>query len=315
MRTKIALISAMSLILAFALSCEKSADSTVKAAVIPGTPDGTVHAAKKAIQENDAEFFWHLMPDTYKQDFTALTHEFAGKMDPMIYDRAFALVMRAFEVLDDRKEIILASETFRSFGAEIDADEIRQSLSNSQVVMEILKSSEISTLGGLGKVDWEQFLATTGAQMLEAAAAFEAEGGENPLDELDSLEVETVSMSGEQATLRISTKEHEAEEVEMVRVEGRWIPKEMADEWPGFVEDAHQGLAEMTPENMAAQKTQIMMVFGMADGFIEQIATLQTPEEFDAAIGPMLAPLLGGGMMDMGEDVEWEVPEEEPEEE
>jgi hypothetical protein len=58
-----------------------------------------------------------------------------------------------------------------------------------------------------------------------------------------------------------------------------------------------------------------MMVFGMADGFIEQIASLQTPEEFDAAIGPMLAPLLGMESMDMGEDEEWEVPEEEPEEE
>jgi hypothetical protein len=63
-----------------------------------------------------------------------------------------------------------------------------------------------------------------------------------------------------------------------------------------------------------------MMFFGMADGFIEQIASLQTPEEFDAAIGPMLAPLLGGASMDMGEDdelddTEWEVPEEEPEDE
>jgi hypothetical protein len=315
MRTKVALISAVALILVFTLSCAKNADSIVKERVMPGTPDGTVVAAKKAIQEYDAAFFWHLMPDTYKQDFTALTHEFAGKMDPVIYDRAFALVMRAFEVLDDRKEIILASETFNTFGAEVDADEIRQSLSNSQVVMEILKGSEVATLEGLGKVDWEQFLSTTGGRMLEAAAALEAEGSENPFDELDSLEVETLDVTGDRATLRISTKDHEPEDVEMVRVEGRWIPKEMADEWPQFIEDARQGLAEMTPENMAAQKTQIMMVFGMADGFIEQIASLQTPEEFDAAIGPMLAPLLGMESMDMGEDEEWEVPEEEPEEE
>ena len=59
---------------------------------------------------------------------------------------------------------------------------------------------------------------------------------------------------------------------------------------------------------MAAQKTQIMMFFGMTDGLIEQIASLQTPEEFDAAIGPMLAPFMGAASMGMmGDDEEeWE---------
>jgi hypothetical protein len=320
MPKKVALISALSLILVFALSCAKNADSIVNEPAIPDTPDGTVLAAKKAIQDNRLEFFWYALPESYRQFITEITRAFSEKMDPVIYDRAFAIVMRAIEVLDDRKDIILASETFQSFGADVDADEIRQSLSNTQVFTEILKGSEIATLEGLGTVDWEQFLATTGAQMLENAAALEIEGGEDPFDELDSLEVETLEASEDQATLKISTKNHEPEEVEMVRVEGRWIPKEMADEWPQFVEDAREGLAEMTPENMAAQKTQIMMFFGMADGFIEQIASLQTPEEFDAAIGPMLAPLLGGASMDMGEDdelddTEWEVPEEEPEDE
>ena len=315
MRKKLALISAMWLILVFALSCAKDADSIVKKPVIPDTPDGTVLAAAEAVRNNHPEFFWHALPDTYKQDLTAITHEFAEKMDPTIYDRAFALVIRAFEVLDDRQDVILGSETFKSLGTEVDTDEIRQGLSNTKVFTEILKGSELATLEGLGKVDWEQFLATTGAHMLESAAALEREGADNPLDELDTLEVEVLEASGDRAKLRISSEDHEAEDVEMVRVEGRWIPAEMAEEWPEFVEDARQGLAEMTPENMAAQKTQIMMLIGMADGFIEQIASLQTPEEFDAAIGPMLAPLLGMESMDMGEDEAWEVPEEEIEEE
>jgi len=315
MRTTFSRFAAALLILAVSVACAQNADSTVKAPVVPDTPEGTVLAAGKAIQEHRPEFFWHALPETYKQDLTTITHEFAQKMDPALYDRGFALIMRAIEVLDDRKDIILASETFNAAGAEVDADEIRQGLSNAQVFTDILKASEIATLDGLGKVDWERFLATTGSQMIESAAAMEREGGENPFDDLDSLAAETLEISEDRAKVRISSKDHEPEEVEMVRVEGRWVPAEMADEWPQFIDDARKGLAEMTPENMAAQKTQIMMIFGMADGFIEQIASLQTPEEFDAAIGPMLAPFLGGGMMDMGEDEEWQVPEEEPEEE
>lgn len=299
-----------SLIIVVALGCARNASSNVKAPAIPDTPDGTVLAVAAGLQDNHPEILWTALPASYRQDITEITRIFAEKMDPEVYDRAFALLMRAIEVLDDRKEVIFASETFTSTGA--DADEIRTGLSNTQAFTATLKASGIATLEGLRKVDWERFLATTGAQMLEHAASIETSDGDKPFDDLDTLKVETLDLTGDRATLRISTEDHEPEEIEMARVEGRWIPAEMADEWSKKIEEARQGLAELSPEDMAAQKTQIMMFFGMADALIEQIASLQTPEEFDAAIGPMLAPFMGAVSMGMGEDDEaWEEPEED----
>ena len=307
-------LAVASLVLVAALGCARTADSTAKEPAIPDSPDGTVFAFAEAIQDDRTELIWRLfIPESYKSDINEITSTVAEKMDPAVYDQAFAIVMRAVEVLDDRKDIILASETFKSTGA--DADEIRKGLSNTQVFTDALKASEIATLEGLGSVDWEQFLATTGNQLVKHAKAMEAEDGENPLDDLDSLKVETVATTGDRATLRISSDNHEPEDVEMVKVEDHWIPAELADDWAQGMEEARQSLAEMTPETMAAQKTQIMMFFGMATGLIDQIASLQTPEEFDAAIGPMLAGFIGGGMGDMGDDEEWEITEEDPEEE
>jgi hypothetical protein len=307
MHTRISRITLCLLTLALASSCARNAASVVNEQPLPDSPDGTVLAVVEAIQNNHAEILWIALPKSYQNDITEITHGFADKMDPEIYDRGFALVMRALEVLDDRKDVILGSETFKSTGAE--EEEIRTGLNGTQVFAQALGSSEVATVDGLGSIDWGQFLATTGSQILENAAALESEDGGNPLNELDTLTVETLEISGDRATLRIGSAEHEPEDVEMVRVEGRWIPAEMAEEWPQFVEDSRKGLAEMTPENMAAQKTQIMMFMGMAEGFIEQVASLQTPEEFDAAIGPMLAPLMGGEM-DTADEAEWEAPEE-----
>ena len=180
---------------------------------------------------------------------------------------------------------------------------------------DILKASEVATVAGLGSVNWEQFLATTGNEFIKQAAAVESPDGDNPFNSLESLKVETIDVSEDRAMLRISSDDHEPEDVEMAKVEGRWIPAELADDWSRSVEEARQNLAEITPETMAAQKTQIMMFFGMADGLIEQIASLQTPEEFDAAIGPLLAGFMGGHSMNMGEEEEWETTEEAPEEE
>ena len=312
MQNTISRLAVASLILVAAFGCARNADSTGKEFAIPDSPEGTVLAVAEALQNNHAEILWTALPESYRRDITEITKTFAEKMDPAVYDRAFATVMRAVDVLDDRKDIILASETFKSTAAN--ADEIRQGLSNTQVFTDTLKGSEIATLAGLGSVDWEQFLATTVNTMITNAAAIKAEGGENIFNELASLKVETVDLADDRATLRISSDNQEPEDVEMAKVEGRWVPAEMADEWAQGIEDARQGLAEMTPEKMAAQKTQIMMFFGMADALIDQIASLQTPEEFDAAIGPMLAPFMGGPSMDIDDEEEWESEEPEIEE-
>ena len=294
------------LILGFA----QHADTAVPGGTLPETPDGTVVVIAQQLLDHHPEIIWEALPKSYRTDINEITSTFAEKMDPEVYDRAFSLMMRAIEVLDDRKDIILASETFTSSGA--DGDEIRTGLANTQAYVATLKASEIATLEGLGKVEWRRFLATTGAQLLEHAASIETEDGDKPLDDLETLEVETLDLSDDRATLRISSADHEPEEVEMARVEGRWIPAEMADSWPQEIAEVRQNLAEYTPEEMAAQKTQIMMFFGMADGLIEQIASLQTPEEFDAAIGPMLAPFMGAASMGMmGDEEEWEEPEED----
>ncbi len=296
-------------VLLLILGIVQHAETAAPGMALPETPDGTVVVIAQQLLDHNPEIIWEALPESYRTDINEITSAFAEKMDPVVYNRAFSLMMRAIEVLDDRKDIILASETFRSSGA--DGDEIRSGLANTQAYINTLKASEIATLEGLGKVNWKQFLATTGAQMLEHAASIETKDGDKPLDDLETLKVETLDLSDDRATLRISSEDHEPEEVEMARVEGRWIPADMADEWPKMIAEARQGLAEFSPEDMAAQKTQIMMFFGMADGLIEQIASLQTPEEFDAAIGPMLAPFMGAASMGMmGGDEGWGDPEE-----
>ena len=203
MKNTVFRLATFSLILVAALGCARDADSIGKAPAIPDSPDGTVFAVAEAIQNEQAEFLWTALPESYQQDITEITLALSEKMDPAVYDRAFALVMRAIEVLDDRKEIILASETFKSSGA--DADDVRMGLSNTLVFTNILKASEVATVEGLGSVDWEHFLATTGNEFIKQAATIEDPDGDNPLNNLDSLKVETISVSEDRATLRISS--------------------------------------------------------------------------------------------------------------
>jgi hypothetical protein len=220
-------------------------------------------------------------------------------------------------VLREKKTLIFESATFQS--TQVDSAEIDQALNPTFAISETLLTSEISTLYGLGMIDWEQFLATTGATVLEQASALEIVDGEDPLGELATLEVEIVTETEDTATLRLKTANEDPEEVEMVRVEGRWIPADLAKRWPEMMANARQKLDELTPESMAAIKTQAMMGLGMAEGLIDQIATIESAEQFDAAVGPLLQGLMGsmnlGDFTDSDDDEEDTTEHEEPEKE
>ncbi len=271
--------------------CANDATSSAAPPAIPDSPDGTVVAIAENLALYRPEILWEALPESYQTDINEITQLFAAKMDPEIYDRGLALVGRAVEVLQEKQELILASNSATALPA--DAAKVEMGMTSSLTVMQMILGSEVSTLAGLGAIDWQQFLSTTGSQVLEYADSVEAEEGEDPFAEINSLTVETVEATDDTATLRISSANQEPEDVEMVRVEGRWVPKDIAEEWDSNVADAREGLEALTPEKMAELKGQAAFGLAMAEGIIEQVAVVESAEEFDALVGPMIEAVMG----------------------
>lgn len=281
------------------LGCVQAADTAGAGTTLPDTPDGTVVAVAEKLVNHHPEIVWAALPESYRADITELTSTFAERMDPEVYDRVMELANRAVEVLQQKKDLILASEAFES--AQIDREDFDRSMTAGITVAQTLLSSDISTLAGLGAINWQQYLATTGRTLMEQAEEIEIEEGEDPMADLETLEVEIVEIGDDTAKLRLVTADDEPEEIDLVRVEGRWIPAEMAAKWPEAMAGARHKLDEMTPEKVAEMKGQALMGLAMAEGVIEQIAATETVEEFDAAVGPMLQAIMGslnfaGGM-------------------
>jgi hypothetical protein len=287
------------------LGCVQAADTPAVATTLPDTPDGTVVAVAQKLVDHQPEIVWEALPESYRADINELTSTFAERMDPEVYDQVMALANRVVEVLQQKKDLILASEAFES--AQIDPEEFDSSMTGGIAVAQTLLSSEISTLAGLGAINWQQYLATTGRTLMDLAGEIEIEEGEDPMADLETLEVEILETGDDTAKLRVVTADDEPEEIDLVRVEGRWVPAEMAAKWPEAMASARQRLDEMTPEKVTEMKGQALMGLAMAEGVIEQIAATETVEELDAAVGPMLQAIMGslnfaGGMEDEDED-------------
>jgi hypothetical protein len=289
------------------LGCARRADTVAPQPLLPETPDGTVLAVAKHLADHDPGILWEALPASYRTDITDLTRAFAGAMDAELYDRSMALLRRTVEVLQEKQPIILASRTVTGTGVDVAA--LERGMTGALAAGHALLTSPVATLEGLGAIDWKPFLGTTGAQLMALADATPAAGAEEaaeqPLAMLRSLEVATVSATADAAVLRLSSGDREPKEIKLTRVEGRWVPTEMAEQWPQRVAEAKAKLAELTPERFAELKPQALMGLAMAEGFVGQVAAIQTPEQFDAAVGPMIEAVMGnlaflpqGGMDD-----------------
>jgi hypothetical protein len=277
------------------LGCARRADTVAPEPLLPETPDGTVLAVAKHLADHDPGILWEALPPSYRTDINDLTRAFAAAMDAELYDRSMALLRRAVEVLQEKQPIILRSQTVAGSGVDVAA--LERGMTGALAAGHALLTSPVATLEGLGAIDWQKFLSTTGGQLMTLADGAPAAGAEAPAEQplamLRGLKVETVSTTGDAAVLRLTSGDREPKEIKLTRVEGRWVPTEMAEQWPQKVAEAKAKLAELTPERFAELKPQALMGLAMAEGFVGQVAAIQTPEEFDAAVGPMIEAVMG----------------------
>lgn len=266
---------------------------------IPSSPDGTIKYVAETIADGHPEVVWEALPETYRTDISELTHLFATKVDAEVWDKSFALLRKASIVLQDKKELFLGSQMFTM--AQDKQDEIAGNWDTGTLVLSTLVNSEIGNLKSLETIDWGHFMATTGAQLMDvaknASAATVDNNYENDfLAKVRGMNVEVIETTDATAKMKISTPDQEPEEVQLTKVEGRWVPSDMAKEWDQKVADARTRLNDITPEKIVEQKMQIMMMVGMAEAFVDQIAQATTSEELDQMLQGLLGGLMGGAM-------------------
>ena len=286
-------------ILAFAIIAACGGQAIATADQIPSSPDGTVKFVAEKVADGHPEVVWEALPETYQTDINDLTHLFATKVDQEVWDKSFSLLRKTTVVLQDKKDLFLGSQLLAM--AQDNQDEIVGNWDTATVVLSTLVNSDLGNLKSLETIDWGQFMATTGAQLMQVAKEASAATEDNDYEEdflakVEGLQIEVLENADGMAKLKITAPDEEPEEVEMTQVEGRWVPSDMAQDWDENVAEARAKLEKITPETIAQQKMQIMMMVGMAEAFVDQVAQAKTSEELDQMLQGLLGGLLGGAM-------------------
>lgn len=263
------------------------------AASAPQTPEGTVYSVANGLSANHPEVFWQALPASYQADINGLVRDFADKMDPEIWDQSFGIFHKVTRVLSEKKEFLLANPLVAQ--QLVEKPELEQNWDSLVGLLNIIASSQISTLDQLSRLDIEAFLADTVGALMAQAQVLSALADENPRQELDKLQkiqVTTISNDGSVAVLKIGQEGEETREVEFMLVEGKWIPRDMAQDWPQAIEEARAHIAEVSSVELLQNKEAMLASLAMTDGALDELLAAQDVNEFNMALQTLIGVVM-----------------------
>ncbi|MBC8876760.1 MAG: hypothetical protein H8E44_45610 [Planctomycetes bacterium] len=289
------------------------------AAPAPGaadSPDGTIRTVMTELEQGNVRVVWDALPPSYQSDVNDLVHTFADNMDAELWNAGAGLVKKVVRILKEKKQFILAHPAVAE--APVDADTITANWDTVVDLLDTIVNSEITDLEKLKTIDVGAFLSGSGKSIGDKvmAVAQALEGQDFSMAEFPGVEVDaaglaklkdakisTLSVDGDTATVRIEKEGGEVEDIQMVHVEGKWLPKEMVDGWATGIGEAKAAMTAAMGEELKKNKQQVLMPMRMVGMVLDGILATQTQEEFNDAIDGikgMLTPEMeeGGGDVD-----------------
>lgn len=269
---------------------------------IPDSPEGTVEVVVDGLVQHHPEIVWRALPPSYQQDVADLTREFADSVDPAVFDRAVAVARKGAVVLQSKKELILGSEILEK--SQVDAETVDIYWETAVHMLDALLASDLADLSTLRELDVETFLATTGSDLMDHASKLPAENEDmesfaQRVAALEQANVDLESEDGDHALVLLEVPDQDTTELRLIRVEDRWVPAELAAQWPHAVAEARAKIEMLSGEEAAQTRVRVLFGIGIVEGFIDQLDRMETSDEIDDLIGGVLGNIMAtqGGQM------------------
>ena len=255
---------------------------------IPQTADAAVEAVFSGIRNKKPEVLWAFLPASYQKDVNSLFHLLAGKMDPELWEKTFQTGLRIVRICRVRRAAILDAELIGP-GAGPNERAMAAEWDTVVTLAGTLLASDLADLKKMKRFDGGRFLKKTGGRfMKELAIASRLLPGDRfqlELDDLVQLQVKLESETGDSAVVQLSFRDDDTppQRVPFVRVEGKWIPKNLADVWTTRIAEIRKRMeSQLAPQVLAEKKKVVMQFLAGVEKSLDELEDAKTPAEFKA---------------------------------
>ncbi len=273
---------------------------------VPKTADLAVLRVANGVAENKPVVIWDALPESYQKDVHELVHTLVNKVDATLYNEVTSTAQQLTKVLKSKKQFILAHPMIAQ--QLPNKAEVEKQWDQLVGIIDAVVNSELGKHETAKTVNLGAFLDSTGSKIMGdlTNAAKLAGPGENPgeanefveiYEKLKKTKATMVKEDGDKAIVRIEMPgvETETKDVEFFRVEGKWLPKDLVDNWKNMMDEARKELADMDTSDMKQAKEMAIPMLGMVKGVLTTLENAKTQEDFNAAVNGLMQMMSGGG--------------------
>ena len=261
------------------------------------TPDGAMRNMQQAVLDNKPDKLFTALPASYQADVDALVADAAKRMDTELWQEATALIKRVAGLLESKRDLLLSSPMVADVPNKADLEKnwnagvalLREVVNSDFLDIERLRQGNVK---GLLSGDGAKIMAKATGLMENSETS--AEAGEE-LAKLKAATISLVSQDGDNAVVKIEAPGEEPETIDMIKVEGVWIPKEMADGFKQGIAEARKNLEmiDFTSEEGKQKKTMVLMQIGAVKPMLGQLEAAKTQEDLQAVFGGVMMMMMG----------------------
>ncbi|HEY3966079.1 MAG TPA: hypothetical protein VGM05_16080 [Planctomycetaceae bacterium] len=273
--------------------------STADEAPGSATADAALLELVQGLSSNHPDALWDALPPSYQADLNSLAGRFAGRLHPEAW-RWFSLIAKKGEKLVSQYDA---------------ADELREP---AERLLEWAASGGIGDLDQLKRPDLGRFLQTRGRLVMGDARLLVTQVLSDPetisvlrdiagplLDVFQDpslLQATVKSVDGERCVLEIQLPAPQAiladlykVELEFVRVEGKWVPQWLAENWSELMVVAGGMIDQALPAELAQDNFGVIFRYlAQLDAMIEfELAAVRGDEAVEPTLFDVVDYLLG----------------------
>ena len=276
---------------------------------VPDSPTAMFDAAREAAVKNQPVLVWNTLPSSWQADVDDLIHEIGRKVPAELYDKTMDTARKVVQILKTKKQFVWNTPLVKMQMSQMTPKERADAETAYDAIVtlgEALTQSDLSTAAGLQRFNVKSFLTKYGSRIHTAlVAVIRTAAAQEPeaqmflmvIEGIKNLKASVVSESGSTAVVSITMAPIGQENMDMVKVDGKWVPKEMAegsDSLPAALAMAKVQLSSQDFSTSSAQVMQVTMMLSMVDAVIGPLEKANTQAEFDQALAG-IAALMGGG--------------------
>jgi SLA1 homology domain 1, SHD1 len=255
------------------------------------------------IKQDKAIVVWDALPASYQKDVQEIVGLALQKIDPSMIQPVMQVRNNVLQILRSKKEFILNNNMVKmampdpavvSKVYDPAVDLIDAYLSKELVEVSKARSSELRTL-------LESYTSNISkkAAAVEAAIPPESQIAKSyNASNWKNFTYKVESTAADAAVLTMEVPGQPTQIIELTKVEGRWVPADMAKDWDKNMAEAKGELEKLTPEKMLEIKQGMQVPLGMVNGILGTLLAANDQASFDQAVGGILGmlPMMGGGM-------------------